>query len=91
MLTKTMDVLDGLVNGVCGTVTDTVTSGNDFSKAVYVAFDDEHVGYEQRQQTAHVMAGPRTSTAISPEEDTVITNGGLCKQFPLKPAQAGTP
>lgn len=90
MLTKNIDVLDGLVNGVCGTVTDIVRSDTNFPKAIYVTFDDINIGHKQRQQTALFITGPQTSTAITPEEETVTNNGGLRRQFPLKLAWACT-
>lgn len=81
--------MDGLVNGICGTVTDIITSSNDkFPQIVFVRFDDKEVGTHQRKQTAHVSTQSMTSTAIKPEEDKVTSNGGLRRQFPLKLAWA---
>ncbi|XP_077378697.1 uncharacterized protein LOC144019426 isoform X12 [Festucalex cinctus] len=92
MLCKNVDVTDGLVNGVCGTVTHIVTSPNErFPQKVYVKFDDDQVGAQRRKQSAgsnpSVSMG---STAVEPEEERVTKQGGLRRQFPLKLAWACT-
>ncbi|XP_073681626.1 uncharacterized protein [Garra rufa] len=88
MLCKNVDVMDGLVNGACGTVTDIVYSNNDkFPETVYVKFDDNQVGAERRKSSVSVVIG---STGIKPEEEKVNSKGGLRRQFPLKLAWACT-
>ena len=56
MLCKNIDIADGLVNGVCGTVTRIVRSetGN-FPPKVFVKFDDDVVGQQRRKQAVGVF------------------------------------
>ncbi|XP_062414175.1 uncharacterized protein LOC119206796 [Pungitius pungitius] len=91
MLTKNVDMMDGLVNGVCGTVTHIVNStGNNFPKIVYVQFDDKEVGAQTRGNHACASSHLLTSTPILPQEDRVTNKGGLRRQFPLKLSWACT-
>ena len=92
MLIRNVDVADGLVNGVCGTVTHIVYPSNNkrFPDTVYVKFDDNEVGAEIRKRCAYSVAVEMGSTGIRPEEDRVTNKGGLCQQFPLKLAWACT-
>ena len=52
MITLNVDVLDGIVNGSLGTVTDMIMEENDPSvvKCIIVAFDNEKCGSEQRKK-----------------------------------------
>ncbi len=87
MLCKNVDIMDGLVNGVCGTVTDIVFSEESrFPKKVYVKFDDENVGAQRRKQ----RGGVTDSVGIEPDEERATNKGGLRRQFPLKLAWACT-
>ncbi|XP_042601481.1 uncharacterized protein LOC122140744 [Cyprinus carpio] len=92
MLCKNVDVIDGLVNGVCGTVTDIVflNSEHKFPQTVYVKFDDNQVGVQRRKCSAYASAAEMGSTGIKPEEERVHSKGGLRRQFPLKLAWACT-
>ncbi|XP_073323364.1 uncharacterized protein [Pagrus major] len=93
MLLKNLDVADGLVNGVCGTVTHIVYPENDgtrFPQTVYVKFDDDRVGVHKRKRCAFASAVEMGSTGIAPEEDRVTKKGGMRRQFPLKLAWACT-
>ncbi|XP_058494640.1 uncharacterized protein LOC131465769 [Solea solea] len=91
MLIKNIDVMDGLVNGVCGTVTDIIRSEtSDFPLKIYVKFDDEHVGAQRRKESPNVPIDLIGSTAIEPEEERATKNGGMRRQFPLKLAWAVT-
>ena len=91
MLCKNVDVMDGLVNGVCGTVTHIVSSeSSTFPVKVYVRFDDVHVGAQRRKQRASVSVDLADSTGIEPEEERATNKGGLRRQFPLKLAWALT-
>ncbi|XP_016118254.1 uncharacterized protein [Sinocyclocheilus grahami] len=92
MLCKNVDVMDGLVNGVCGTVTHIVFPNNDnkFPQTVYVKFDDNQVGAQRRKCSAYTTAVELDSTGIKPEEERVNNKGGLRRQFPLKLAWACT-
>ncbi len=92
MLCKNVDVMDGLVNGVCGTVTDIVFPNNDnkFPQTVYIKFDDNQVGAQRRKCSAYTAAVEMGSTGIKPEEERVNNKGGLRRQFPLKLAWACT-
>ncbi|KAK0138394.1 ATP-dependent DNA helicase PIF1 [Merluccius polli] len=71
MLLKNLDVDDGLVNGVCGTVTHVVYPDNDdkFPKMIFVKFDDDQVGTKMRSCSAFVAAVEMGSTGIEPEEE----------------------
>ena len=91
MLTKNIDVTDGLVNGVCGTVRHIVISqGERFPQTVYVHFDDDRVGAQRRKDSANASSELVNCTPIFPEEDRVTVKGGLRRQFPLKLAWACT-
>ncbi|XP_050957725.1 LOW QUALITY PROTEIN: uncharacterized protein LOC127158760, partial [Labeo rohita] len=91
MLCKNVDVMDGLVNGACGTVTNIVYSNNDkFPETVYVKFDDHLVGAQRRKSCISVSEVVMGSTGIKPEEEKVNSKGGLRRQFPLKLAWACT-
>ena len=93
ILFKNLDVVDGLVNGACGTVTHIVYLENDgtqFPQTVYVKFDDDRVGIQKRKHCAFASAVEMGSTGIEPEEDTVTKRGGMRRQFPLKLAWACT-
>ncbi|XP_006822000.1 uncharacterized protein LOC102807333, partial [Saccoglossus kowalevskii] len=90
-LTKNIDVSDGLVNGVFGTVNHiTMTPGNNFPSAIYVVFDNAKVGEKLRKKSAIASTLPENSTMIKVNEDTVAPNGGIRRQFPLKLAWACT-
>ncbi|CAJ1060221.1 uncharacterized protein LOC121898666 isoform X1 [Xyrichtys novacula] len=91
MLTKNLDLADGLVNGACGTVTDVVCVENEkFPQCIFVKFDDEVVGVERRKQSGRVSDHLVGSTAITPEEERVTKKGGMRRQFPLRLAWACT-
>ncbi|KAM7418505.1 hypothetical protein PAMA_015902 [Pampus argenteus] len=92
MLIKNVDISDGLVNGVCGTVTDIAyrTSECKFPQVVYVKFDNDKVGTQSRKnspRTPLVVAG---STGVEPVEERATKKGGMRRQFPLKLAWACT-
>ncbi|XP_062283095.1 uncharacterized protein LOC133987667 [Scomber scombrus] len=91
MLCKNVDVMDGLVNGACGTVTDIIfPERNTFPKKVYVRFDDDKVGAKQKNQclnNTHVAMG---SIGIDAVDEKVTNKGGVRRQFPLKLAWACT-
>ncbi|XP_076132870.1 uncharacterized protein LOC143114916 [Alosa pseudoharengus] len=91
MLIKNIDVEDGLVNGVCGTVTHIVKhEQNPFPLTVYVQFDDAQVGNHKRKQYVNENENLQNSTPIFPEEERVDNKGGIRRQFPLKLAWALT-
>lgn len=92
MLCKNVDVMDGLVNGVCGTVTNVVFPSNDnkFPQTVYVKFDDIQVGAQRRKCSGYASAVEIGSVGIKPEEERVNSKGALRRQFPLKLAWACT-
>uniref|UniRef100_A0AAX7UK93 ATP-dependent DNA helicase n=1 Tax=Astatotilapia calliptera TaxID=8154 RepID=A0AAX7UK93_ASTCA len=92
MLCKNVDVMDGLVNGVCGTVTHIVyvTEDKKLPKTIYVKFDDNHIGAQRRKNCVYYPAVEIGSTGIEAEEEKVTEKGGLRRQFPLKLAWACT-
>uniref|UniRef100_A0A8P4GKF1 ATP-dependent DNA helicase n=1 Tax=Dicentrarchus labrax TaxID=13489 RepID=A0A8P4GKF1_DICLA len=91
MLLKNIDVDDGLVNGVCGIVTDIVyPDTGKFPRMVYVKFDDPEVGAQRRKRCANTVVGDMGSTGIEPEEERVTNKGGMRRQFPVKLAWACT-
>ena len=91
MLCKNIDIADGLVNGVCGTVTRIVRSetGN-FPPKVFVKFDDDVVGRQRRKQAVGVSPELIDSVGIVPEEERVTKKGGMRRQYPLRLAWACT-
>jgi len=91
MLIKNIDINDGLVNSVCGTVTHIARSDkNKLPEAIHVCFDDINVGMKRRKQCLTEPTREVQSTPIYVEEETVCTKGGLRRQFPLKLAWACT-
>nr|XP_057908359.1 uncharacterized protein LOC131104820 [Doryrhamphus excisus] len=91
MLCKNIDIEDGLVNGVCGTVCDIDIQKDDtFPSRIYVKFDDDKVGRQRRAQTVSESITRKGSTFIVPEEEKVTKSGGMRHQFPLKLAWACT-
>ncbi|XP_074521382.1 uncharacterized protein LOC141787083 [Halichoeres trimaculatus] len=91
MLCKNVDVNDGLVNGVCGTVTHiALIDGKKFPQNVFIKFDDPDIGTHRRKHSVRVSLDLVGSTSIEPEEERVSSKGGLRRQFPLKLAWACT-
>ncbi|XP_055081793.1 uncharacterized protein LOC129456714 [Periophthalmus magnuspinnatus] len=91
MLCKNIDVEDGLVNGVCGTVTHiSETERNGLPEAVYVQFDDINVGTQRRKKYPSTAPALINSTRIQPEEERANSKGGKRRQFPLALAWAVT-
>ncbi|XP_070549893.1 uncharacterized protein [Ptychodera flava] len=91
MLTKNIDVSDGLVNGVFGIVSYIhVESRESFPSTIYVCFDNEKVGAKLRRHTETLSMIPEKSTPIKCEEDKVNNCGSIRRQFPLKLAWAST-
>uniref|UniRef100_A0A8C2FBF5 ATP-dependent DNA helicase n=1 Tax=Cyprinus carpio TaxID=7962 RepID=A0A8C2FBF5_CYPCA len=91
MLIKNIDINDGLVNGVCGTVTHIARSDKKkLPEVVYICFDDNNVGLKRRKLCMSEPTRLLQSTPIYAEEENVCTKGGLRRQFPLKLAWACT-
>ncbi|KAK7878888.1 hypothetical protein WMY93_034234, partial [Mugilogobius chulae] len=91
MLCKNIDVEDGLVNGVCGTVTHiSDIEINGLPEAVYVEFDGVRVGTQRRKKYPSTSAALRKSTRIEPEEERANSKGVKRRQFPLTLAWAVT-
>ncbi|KAG7999536.1 ATP-dependent DNA helicase PIF1 [Nibea albiflora] len=92
MLFKNIDVADGLVNGVCGAVTDIVYGNSDktFPRKVYIKFDNADIGKLWRKRCAHPPGVDTASVGIDAEEERVTCKGGMRRQFPLKLAWACT-
>ena len=97
MLINNLDVQDGLVNGVMGTVSkiSSETTSYNLPKYIFVIFDNENVGQKARsQQHQHSSRDIQpNATPIYPKTSHVI-NQGLKSyvriQFPLKLAWAVT-
>nr|XP_057929526.1 uncharacterized protein LOC131129730 [Doryrhamphus excisus] len=91
MLCKHIDIEDGLVNRVCGTVSDILFQQDDtFHSRIYVKFDDAQVGKQRHAQTTNESVTLKDSTFILPKEEKVTKSGGMRHQFPLKLAWACT-
>lgn len=90
-MTKNIDVSDGLVNGVFGTVSHIQqATGVIFPQIIYVVFDHSKVGEKLRKEKHIPSTLPKNSTPIFLEEDRVTNSGGIRRQFPLKLAFACT-
>lgn len=91
MLTKNIDVSDGLVNGVFGSVSHIEqTTNSAFSDVIYVVFDNRKVGGNLRKHTKTIEGIAPNSSPIFRQEDQVTSSGGIRRQFPLKLAFACT-
>ncbi|XP_062389285.1 uncharacterized protein LOC134077598 [Sardina pilchardus] len=91
MLIKNIDVSDGLVNGVCGSVVHVaIQPGSQFPTSVYVKFDDDDIGIKRRKQYISDNSQLQMATPIFLEEERVDYKGGLRRQFPLRLAWAIT-
>ncbi|TKS65422.1 Retrovirus-related Pol polyprotein from transposon opus [Collichthys lucidus] len=79
MLCKNVDVADGLVNGVCGLVSEIVYADNEnkFPRKVYVKFDHADVGKLWRKRCAHPPGVDPASVGIDAEEERVTDKGGM--------------
>ncbi|XP_038063031.1 ATP-dependent DNA helicase PIF1-like [Patiria miniata] len=87
MLTRNLDVSDGLVNGVFGTVSDIVMLPNEHSaKIVKVKFDNEKVGAKLKKQSS----GNSTDVVCIEMVEDNVTQVFVRHQFPLKLAWACT-
>ncbi|XP_074656877.1 uncharacterized protein LOC141910064 [Tubulanus polymorphus] len=89
MLTKNINVSDGLVNGVLGTVSHISFDDDMECTTIYVIFDDKKIGKELRN-TSNVSNVPENSTPIVRVEESAMKNKGVRRQFPLKLAWACT-
>ncbi|XP_072239813.1 uncharacterized protein [Leuresthes tenuis] len=89
MLKKNIDVSDGLVNGVCGTVVEIINGEDedDIPIAIHVEFEDPNVGKMQRSKSKR---SSERSTIVEVQEDQVSNAGGIRRQFPLTLAWAMT-
>ncbi|XP_071788473.1 uncharacterized protein [Asterias amurensis] len=90
VLTKNLDVADGLVNGVCGCVTEIIMSHDKYDepKCIRVKFDNNKVGLKLKRQTPS-PSNDDDSVPIEIQEESI---GKKCvrHQFPLKLAWACT-
>ncbi|XP_067257297.1 uncharacterized protein [Chanodichthys erythropterus] len=91
MLLKNINVSDGLVNGIFGTIKEFCYDDDEmFPSKIYIEFDDEHVGKEARGKKTCLKPGLEKSTPIEPEEEKVTSTGGVRRQYPLRLAWACT-
>ena len=91
MLIKNIDVADGLVNGVLGTVCLVkIDENTKHPKTIYVNFDDERIGSNLRAKFPCTVPGLQHATPIGLDEDKVTNRGGVRRQFPLRLAWACT-
>ncbi|XP_062327719.1 uncharacterized protein LOC134028267 [Osmerus eperlanus] len=85
MLTKNIDVLDGLVNGAFGTVIQIMFDTDKyFPSEIHVEFDDSKIGQLQRAKITTANNTHRNLTIIKPVEDRVSNNGGIRRQYPIQ-------
>ncbi|XP_073681681.1 uncharacterized protein [Garra rufa] len=91
MLLKNINVSDGLVNGICGTIKEFFYDDNEiFPSKIYIEFDNEQVGKEARAKNPCLKPGLEKATPIEPEEDKVTSSGDVRRQFPIRLAWACT-
>nr|XP_054593309.1 uncharacterized protein LOC107395497 [Nothobranchius furzeri] len=89
MLIKNIDVSDGLVNGVFGTVCRIqFLSNNSFPHIIYVNFDNPSIGQQLRHKFPTSDTDLTNATPISPDEDKL--EKGVRRQFPLRLAWSCT-
>nr|XP_054593339.1 uncharacterized protein LOC129160189 [Nothobranchius furzeri] len=89
MLIKNIDVSDGLVNGVFGTVCRIQFLGNNsFPHIIYVNFDNPSIGQQLRHKFPTSDTELTNATPISPDEDKL--EKGVRRQFPLRLAWSCT-
>ncbi|XP_070403924.1 uncharacterized protein [Nothobranchius furzeri] len=89
MLIKNIDVSDGLVNGVFGTVCRIqFLSNNSFPHIIYVNFDNPSIGQQLRHKFPTSDTELTNATPISPDEDKL--EKGVRRQFPLRLAWSCT-
>ena len=90
MLIKNIDLSDGLVNGVFGTVCKITFQGNvQFPKTILVNFDNDKIGRKLRSRSLCLEPQFQQATPIDAVEDKAMT-GGSRRQFPLRLAWACT-
>ncbi|XP_026121918.1 uncharacterized protein LOC113104784, partial [Carassius auratus] len=91
MLIKNINVSDGLVNGVFGTIKEFCYDDNEtFPSKIYIEFDNEQVGKEARAKHPCLKPGLEKATPIEPEEEKVTNDGGVRRQYPIRLAWACT-
>lgn len=88
MLIKNEDVLDGLVNGVMGTVVHIGTqSGSSLPDVIFIHFDNENVGRNAKLQK---VINNKRCVGLQPSTEDIPLRNGTRKQFPLQLAWACT-
>ncbi len=91
MLLKNINVSDGLVNGIFGTIKEFHYVDNEtFPSKIYIEFDNEQIGTQERAKNPCLKPGLEKATPIEPEEDKVTSSGGVRRQFPIRLAWACT-
>ncbi|XP_056598318.1 uncharacterized protein LOC130416992 [Triplophysa dalaica] len=91
MLLKNINVSDGLVNGVFGTIKEFCYDDDEtFPAKMYIDFDDERIGKEARSKNPCLKPGLEKCTPIEPAEEKVTSAGGIRIQYSLKLAYACT-
>ncbi|XP_066290966.1 uncharacterized protein [Branchiostoma lanceolatum] len=91
MLSRNVDVEDGLVNGAFGTVTGVSIGEGNKPAVVFVTFDNSRVGVVARQKNVVREEQHVNSVAIHPMEDTLKSHSNVRRyQVPLKLAWACT-
>uniref|UniRef100_A0A9J7WX60 ATP-dependent DNA helicase n=1 Tax=Cyprinus carpio carpio TaxID=630221 RepID=A0A9J7WX60_CYPCA len=91
MLIKNINVSDGLVNGVFGTIKELRYDDNEtFPSKIYIEFDKEQIGKQARTKNPCLKPGLEKATPIEPEEEKVTNDGGVRRQYPIRLAWACT-
>ncbi|XP_052403776.1 uncharacterized protein LOC127950661 [Carassius gibelio] len=91
MLIKNINVSDGLVNGIFGTIKEFCYDDNEtFPSKIYIEFDNDQVGKEARAKHPCLKPGLEKATPIEPEEEKVTNDGGVRRQYPIRLAWACT-
>ncbi|KAJ8033573.1 ATP-dependent DNA helicase PIF1 [Holothuria leucospilota] len=94
MLTTNLDVQDGLVNGVCGTISEIASFDKTMNlpKAIYITFDSEQVGKSRYQSQIVPTQINNNAVIIKPHTEKFIFQSKTVTrhQYPLKLAWAVT-
>ncbi|KAK6181794.1 hypothetical protein SNE40_009578 [Patella caerulea] len=84
LLTKNLDVSDGLCNGVFGYIRHIAFDKDENVKLIYVEFDNKRVGAKIRKNTVLPENVPNNCVPIGRQEEKINYRNDIRCQFPLK-------